>query len=148
MIAPGVLFFCIFKYIRTLKIMISLIANFPFFFSIICRNLLCYCSCLIVMALRLIRVEKSTNIKIRHINHQRTGVYSIAQPLTAKLLSIYDSYRKKKTRNKKKVFGSKHRLVASECHVTYAVHFLNNFCHGINSNNFIPKFFFSFALHD
>lgn len=107
--------------------MISLIANFPFFFSIICRNLLCYCSCLIVIALRLIRVEKSTNIKIRHINHQRTGVYSIAQPLTAKLISIYDSYRKKKTRNKKKVFGSKHRLVASECHVTYAVHFLNNF---------------------
>ena len=120
-----------------------MIANFPFFFSIICRNLFCYCRCLIVMALRLVRVEKSTNIKIRHINHQRTGVYSIAQPLTAKLLSIYDSYRRKKTRNKKKVFGSKHRLVASECHVTYAV----QFCHSINSNNFIPKFFFFFCFY-
>lgn len=112
--------------------MISLIANFPFFFSIICRNLLCYCSCLIVMALRLIRVEKSTNIN-------RTTI-------TAKLISIYDSYRKKKTRNKKKVFGSKHRLVASECHVTYAVHFLNNFVTASILIILYQNSFFSFAF--
>ena len=121
-----------------------MIANFPFFFSIICRNLLCYCSCLIVMALRLVLVEKSTNIKIRQINHQRRNRTTI----TAKLISIYESNWKKKTRNKKKVFGSKHRLFASECHVTYAIHFLNNF---VTTSFLIIVYqnsFFSFALHD
>lgn len=45
----------------------------PVFFQLFVE--ICFVIVAVIMALRLVRAEKSTNIKIRHINHQRTGVY-------------------------------------------------------------------------